>query len=141
MSTLNPATSDIVAKLWNLCNVLRDDGVTYHQYMSELTYLLFLKMMQETDQEARLIVRKPVKKGDQMCDEAGAKWPPVGSRTEHRVEQFWGHSDWHEYGITMGFQVLRIERSATVKDLRPLCTIDGHENCASFFRQHARRWK
>lgn len=44
-------THDIVAKLWNLCNVLKDDGVTYHQYVSELTYLLFLKMAQETGQE------------------------------------------------------------------------------------------
>jgi type I restriction enzyme M protein len=44
-------TQDSVAKLWNLCNVLKDDGVTYHQYVSELTYLLFLKMAQETGQE------------------------------------------------------------------------------------------
>ena len=35
-------THDIVAKLWNLCNVIKDDGVTYHQYVSELTYLQFL---------------------------------------------------------------------------------------------------
>ena len=35
-------TSGIVAKLWNLCNILKDDGVTYHQYVTELTYLLFL---------------------------------------------------------------------------------------------------
>ncbi|MEO1404300.1 MAG: type I restriction-modification system subunit M N-terminal domain-containing protein, partial [Cyanobacteria bacterium J06635_1] len=48
------ATSDIVAKLWNLCHVLRDDGITYLQYVTELTYLLFLKMMQETEQEAVL---------------------------------------------------------------------------------------
>ena len=41
-------SSDIVAKLWNLCNVLKDDGVTRHQYVTELTYLLFLKMEQET---------------------------------------------------------------------------------------------
>ena len=34
--------SDIVSKLWNLCNILKDDGVTYHQYVTELTYLLFL---------------------------------------------------------------------------------------------------
>lgn len=45
------STVDIVAKLWNLCNVLRDDGVTYHQYVTELTYLLFLKMAKETEQE------------------------------------------------------------------------------------------
>lgn len=47
-------TADIVAKLWRLCDVLRDDGITYHEYVTELTYLLFLKMMQETDREAAL---------------------------------------------------------------------------------------
>ncbi|RKD71385.1 type I restriction enzyme M protein [Sinobaca qinghaiensis] len=45
---------DIVQKLWNLCNVLRDDGITYHQYVTELTYLLFLKMMKETEQEEKI---------------------------------------------------------------------------------------
>lgn len=47
-------TTDIVAKLWNLCHILRDDGITYHQYVSELTYLLFLKMAKETDAEKQL---------------------------------------------------------------------------------------
>ena len=47
-------TQDIVAKLWNLCNVLKDDGVTYHQYVTELTYLLFLKMAKETNTEKQL---------------------------------------------------------------------------------------
>ena len=42
---------EIVSKLWNLCNVLRDDGITYHQYVTELTYLLFLKMCKEADRE------------------------------------------------------------------------------------------
>lgn len=41
-------TQEIVGKLWNLCNVLRDDGITYHQYVTELTYILFLKMADET---------------------------------------------------------------------------------------------
>ncbi|MFI3213801.1 MAG: N-6 DNA methylase [Eubacteriales bacterium] len=45
------SNQEIVQKLWNLCNVLRDDGITYHQYVTELTYILFLKMMQETDTE------------------------------------------------------------------------------------------
>ena len=44
-------TQEIVAKLWNLCNVLRDDGITYHQYVTELTYILFLKMAKETETE------------------------------------------------------------------------------------------
>ena len=47
-------TQDIVARLWGLCNVLRDDGVTYNEYVTELTYLLFLKMMAETGHEDRL---------------------------------------------------------------------------------------
>jgi type I restriction enzyme M protein len=38
------SSQEISQKLWNLCNVLRDDGVTYHQYLNELTYILFLKL-------------------------------------------------------------------------------------------------
>ena len=48
------STSDIVQKLWNLCNILRDDGITYHQYVTELTWLLFLTMMKETEREGQL---------------------------------------------------------------------------------------
>lgn len=45
---------EIVSKLWNLCNVLRDDGITYHQYVTELTYILFLKMCKETGAESSI---------------------------------------------------------------------------------------
>ncbi len=45
---------EIVSKLWNLCNVLRDDGITYHQYVTELTYILFLKMAKETKTESQI---------------------------------------------------------------------------------------
>ena len=51
---MSAVTHDIVAKLWNLCNVLKDDGVTYHQYVTELTYLLFLQMAKETGYEDEL---------------------------------------------------------------------------------------
>jgi len=47
-------TQDIVARLWNLCHVLRDDGITYHEYVTELTFLLFLKMAKETGTEEQL---------------------------------------------------------------------------------------
>ena len=46
--------NEIVAKLWNMCNVLRDDGITYHQYVTELTYILFLKMAKETESEKNI---------------------------------------------------------------------------------------
>ncbi len=47
-------TQEIVDRLWRLCDVLRDDGITYHQYVTELTYILFLKMAQETGTESLL---------------------------------------------------------------------------------------
>ncbi|MEH7294572.1 N-6 DNA methylase [Priestia megaterium] len=43
--------NEIVSKLWGLANVLRDDGITYQQYVTELTYILFLKMMKEQETE------------------------------------------------------------------------------------------
>jgi type I restriction enzyme M protein len=54
MTNGNGITREIVAKLWNLCNVLRDDGITYTDYVTELTFLLFLKMLAETGHEERL---------------------------------------------------------------------------------------
>lgn len=44
--------NEIVSKLWGLANVLRDDGITYQQYVTELTYILFLKMMKEQETES-----------------------------------------------------------------------------------------
>jgi type I restriction enzyme M protein len=40
-------SSALVQKLWNYCHVLRDDGVSYGDYVEQLTYLLFLKMDDE----------------------------------------------------------------------------------------------
>jgi len=43
-------TQYIVQKLWNYCNILRDDGMSYGDYVEQLTYLLFLKMAYERTQ-------------------------------------------------------------------------------------------
>ncbi len=58
-STVQPlaTTRDIVAKLWNLCHVLRDDGVSYGEYVTELTFLLFIKMLAETGHEDLLAAK------------------------------------------------------------------------------------
>jgi len=40
-------SASIVQRVWNYCNVLRDDGVSYGDYVEQLTYLLFLKMADE----------------------------------------------------------------------------------------------
>ena len=37
----------LVQKLWNYCNILRDDGLSYGDYVEQLTFLLFLKMADE----------------------------------------------------------------------------------------------
>jgi type I restriction enzyme M protein len=50
---MNPS-SGLVNKLWRLCSLLRKDGVTYQQYVTELTYLLFLKMASEQKDESRI---------------------------------------------------------------------------------------
>lgn len=65
----------IVQKLWRLCTVLRKDGITYQQYVTELTYLLFLKMMAERNREtgslpkgmrwADLMAKSPLDRLDQ----------------------------------------------------------------------------
>ena len=43
-------TQQVVQKLWNYCNILRDDGMSYGDYVEQLTYLLFLKMAYERRQ-------------------------------------------------------------------------------------------
>ena len=50
---MNPS-QDLVNRLWRLCALLRKDGVTYQQYVTELTYLLFLKMASEQKDESRI---------------------------------------------------------------------------------------
>jgi type I restriction enzyme M protein len=62
-------TQEIVSKLWNLCNVLRDDGITYHQYVTELTYILFLKMAKETNVENKFAEGIVLATGEKLSDE------------------------------------------------------------------------
>jgi type I restriction enzyme M protein len=70
-----PSTQDIVQKLWNLCNVLRDDGITYLQYVTELTYLLFLKMAKETKTEEQI--------------PKGSRWDDVAKRDGIELLEFY----------------------------------------------------
>jgi type I restriction enzyme M protein len=58
----------LIRKLWQYCNVLRDDGLSYPDYVEQLTYLLFLKM--EDEQEGGLV---PTKYGWRSLDSLGAE--------------------------------------------------------------------
>lgn len=48
-------TRTLIDKLWSFCDTLRDDGVSYGDYVEQLTYLLFLKMADEYGQKGRNI--------------------------------------------------------------------------------------
>lgn len=50
-------TSTIISKVWGMCNPLRDDGVSYGDYLEQLTYLIFLKM---ADEYAKLPYKRDV---------------------------------------------------------------------------------
>jgi type I restriction enzyme M protein len=41
------SSQQLVQKLWAYCNILRDDGLSYPDYVEQLTYLIFLKMADE----------------------------------------------------------------------------------------------
>ncbi|MBD8158229.1 N-6 DNA methylase [Pantoea agglomerans] len=62
--------NDIVQKLWNLCDVLRDDGINYSDYVTELVLLLFIKMVHENT-EAELL--------DQHTLPQGCRWGDLNS--------------------------------------------------------------
>lgn len=64
-------TSAIVSKLWNYCNVLRDDGMSYGDYVEQLTYLLFLKMADER-------IKPPYNQPSQIPDKY--RWPSLLKR-------------------------------------------------------------
>ena len=44
---MSEQTSNIVSKVWGMCGPLRDDGVSYGDYLEQITYLIFLKMADE----------------------------------------------------------------------------------------------
>ncbi|KPU60296.1 N-6 DNA Methylase family protein [Pseudomonas fluorescens] len=64
--------SDIVQKLWNLCDVLRDDGINYSDYVTELVLLLFIKMEYEQ-------VQNNANFGHKLPE--GARWPDLSKRS------------------------------------------------------------
>jgi type I restriction enzyme M protein len=63
---MTDASNRIVQKLWSYCDVLRDDGLSYQDYLEQLTFLLFLKM---ADERAALIGKEqPIPKGYRWAD-------------------------------------------------------------------------
>ena len=47
VTIMSEQSSTIISKVWGMCSPLRDDGVSYGDYLEQLTYLIFLKMSDE----------------------------------------------------------------------------------------------
>jgi len=78
--------NDIVQKLWNLCDVLRDDGINYSDYVTELVLLLFIKMVHENTLTCIEIgLRQSTRTAPtQGCDQQKGHQKPNGNkRTEN----------------------------------------------------------
>ena len=78
----NPAPQ-LVQKLWNYCNILRDDGLSYGDYVEQLTFLLFLKM---ADEQARppFYMPSPIPKGKD--------WPALLAKDGDELEIHYRHT-------------------------------------------------
>ena len=64
--------SDIVQKLWNLCDILKDDGINYSDYVTELVLLLFSKMEYEQAQNNNSF-------GHKLPE--GSRWPDLSEKS------------------------------------------------------------
>jgi type I restriction enzyme M protein len=76
------ADNGLVQKLWGYANVLRDDGLSYGDYLEQLTYLLFLKMADEQT--------KPPFNGERIVPE-GYDWPSLLARDGDELETHYRH--------------------------------------------------
>jgi type I restriction enzyme M protein len=88
---MSDAANRIVQKLWSYCNVLRDDGLSYQDYLEQLTFLLFLKM---ADERAHLT-------GEEQPIPAGHRWADLAAPQMEGVEL---EQHYRETLITLGQQ-------------------------------------
>ena len=75
-------SQQLVQKLWNYCNILRDDGLSYGDYVEQLTFLLFLKM---ADEQSRPPFNKPA------AVPKGQDWPSLLARDGDELETHYRH--------------------------------------------------
>src|SRR5947208_16143788 len=80
---MTTSTAQIVQKLWNYCDVLRDDGLSYGDYVEQLTYLLFLKMAHERTQPPW---------SQPSAIPSGYDWPALASRDGDALEAQYRHT-------------------------------------------------
>jgi type I restriction enzyme M protein len=80
----------LVQKLWNYCNILRDDGLSYGDYVEQLTFLLFLKM---ADEQAKSPYLSEEKRRDAASTiPKGKDWPSLLARDGDELEIHYRHT-------------------------------------------------
>ncbi|MFZ4595189.1 MAG: N-6 DNA methylase [Verrucomicrobiaceae bacterium] len=72
----------LVSKLWNYCSILRDDGLSYGDYVEQLTFLLFLKM---ADEQSKL-------RGTPSAIPKGKDWPSLLAKDGDELEVHYRHT-------------------------------------------------
>src|SRR5437660_1546426 len=79
---MSDVANRIVQKLRSYCNVLRDDGLSYQDYLEQLTFLLFLKM---ADERAALTGKEqPIPKGHRWADLANPQMEGIKLEQHYR---------------------------------------------------------
>ncbi len=73
----------LVQKLWNYCSILRDDGLSYGDYVEQLTFLLFLKMTDERTKSAYLSEEK--RRDAASTSPKGKDWPALLAQSARRL--------------------------------------------------------
>ena len=112
----------LVQRLWDFCDVLRDDGLSYGEYLEQLTYLLFLKMADEQYDQL----------GGERVVPAGLDWPSLLRRSGVELEQHYGAvletlgSGEDMLGVVFGKARNRVQDPAKLERL--ICEfVDRHE--------------
>jgi type I restriction enzyme M protein len=113
LSTLE--TRRLVAKLWNYCDVLRDDGVSTIDYVEQLTFLLFLKMGHEQSNREPFpdLALRPV--GDAWQSLLDLDGPELEDKYNRVLREF-GHGD-NTLGVIFRKAQNRIQDPAKLKKL------------------------
>lgn len=103
----------IVQKLWNFCNVLRDDGMSYGDYVEQLTFLLFLKMADERT-KAPYNQKSPVL--------SGYDWPSLLKRDGDELFDHYRHT-LEKLGQEKGYSASSSAGHRTSSRTQPSCAV------------------